>query len=101
MVSKLAQDFGDQSVDVFGLAIRESDLDQTRNDFISDGYQHALVLDGEPLVSTFKARVYPTIVVIDGDGEIVFQQSIKRDMSSEELVVEARESIQELINDSE
>ena len=73
MVSALSEEFAANSspVDIFALAIREANPDQTSSDFTADNYNHILVLDADPLVSLFKARVFPTLVVINGDGEIV------------------------------
>lgn len=98
LVSELAQSFESNPVEIFGLAIREADPDQTRTDFDSKNYHHALVLDADPLVSSFKIRVYPTLVVINRSGEIVFQQSINKERTSEELVAQAKEAIQSAID---
>ncbi len=94
LVSQLANDFATDIVDIFALAVREADLDQVESDFNDDGYKHSLVLESDHMVGSFKARVFPTIVVINQTGEIVFQKGIGRDMSSEELVAEARSAIE-------
>ena len=95
MVSELAEQFagGDQPVDIFGLAIREADKNQTLADFDDKGFSHLLVLDADHLVSSFKARVFPTLVVIAGDGEIIFQGNITKEMSSEDLVAQAKDAV--------
>ncbi len=94
LVSELAQSFQADPVDVFALAIREADPDQTRADFKAQNNHHTLALDAEALASSFKARVFPTIVVIDQEGEIVFQKSITKELTSEELVAGAKEAVQ-------
>ncbi|MBL4698398.1 MAG: TlpA family protein disulfide reductase [Phycisphaerales bacterium] len=95
MVSELTEQFagGDQPVDIFGLAIREADNNQTIADFADKGFSHRLVLDADHMVSLFKARVFPTLVVIAGDGEIIFQGNITKDLSSEDLVAQAKDAI--------
>lgn len=100
MVSQMSKDFASKNVDVFGLAIRESDHDQTRSDFRSDKYNHQLVLDGEHLTSNLRVRVYPTIVVVDATGEIVFQESIGKEYSVETLVANAKKAIEESLADA-
>ena len=97
MVSTLSQDFATEPVDVFALAIREADVNQTSDDFSAAGYHHRLVLDADSLVSTFKARVLPTLIVINRDGEIVFQKSITKDLAADDLVGSAKDAIQEAI----
>lgn len=94
LVSELAQRFEPDPVDVFGLAIREADPKQTRLDFASQANHHTLVLDADALTSSFKVRVFPTIVVIDQTGEIVFQKSITKELTSEDLVAEAKAVIE-------
>ncbi len=97
LVSELAQSFQTDPVDVFALAIREADPDQTRTDFKVQNNHHTLVLDADALASNFKARVFPTIVVINQAGEIVFQKSITKELTSEELVAGAKEAVQRAI----
>lgn len=97
MVSKLAEELATEPVDIFALAIREADPDQTRDDFSAAGYRHTLVLDADSLVSSFKARVFPTLIIINRDGEIVFQRSITKDLAADDLVASAKEAIQEAI----
>ncbi len=97
LVSELAQHFEAEPVDVFGLAIREADPDQTRADFAAQNNHHRLVLDADALTSSFKVRVFPTIVVIDTQGEIIFQKRITKELTSEELVASAKEAIVEAI----
>ena len=43
-------------------------------------------------------RVYPTIVVIDAQGEIVFQKSIGKGYTSEQLTQDARAEINKALN---
>lgn len=93
LISQLAQELDSEMVDVFGLAIREADPDQTSTNFTQSAYQHTLVLDADSLVSSFKIRVFPTIVVVNRVGEIAFQQSINKETSSQELVDSAKEAI--------
>lgn len=98
MVSQLANDFSSDPVDIFGLAIREADPDQTADDFTINRYQHTLVLDADALVSTFKARVFPTLIVINRDGEITYQRSISKELSAEDLIKATKDAIQKAID---
>ena len=97
----MSKDFSSKNVDVFGLAIRESDHDQTRSDFRNDKYNHQLVLDGEHLTSNLRVRVYPTIVVVDATGEIVFQESIGKEYSVETLVANAKQAIEKSLAETD
>jgi thiol-disulfide isomerase/thioredoxin len=98
LVSQLTQDFALEPVDVFGLAIREADPAQTTLDFNSSNFLHALVLDADQLISSFKVRVFPTIVVIDHTGVITYQRSINKETTAEDLVESAREAVQQAID---
>lgn len=98
MVSALAQSFEDQAVDVFGLAIREADIDQVASDFSLAKYQHQLVPEGDALVSKFKVRVFPTIVVIDQAGVIVYQRSIGKTLPTADLIDATTTAVQEALD---
>ncbi len=98
LVSQLANDFSSDPVDIFGLAIREADPDQTADDFTINRYQHTLVLDADTLVSTFKARVFPTLIVIDRDGEITYHRGISKELSAEDLIKATKDAIQKAID---
>lgn len=89
LVSTMTEQFGSAAIDVFGIAIREADPSRTASGFSLKKYQHSLVLDGDALVSSFKVRVFPTIIVINQIGEIVFQQSISKEISAEKLIENA------------
>lgn len=93
LVSAMSQDYASAKVDVFGVAIRENDHDETRTDFREANNHHTLVLDGEHLTGNLRVRVYPTIVIIDAAGEIVFQESISKDLSTTKLVENAKKAI--------
>jgi thiol-disulfide isomerase/thioredoxin len=97
MVSELAPSLstnGSRSmVDVFGLAVREADPARTRSNFESEGFTHALVLDADQIATDFGVRVFPSIVVINGEGEIVFQERISKETTAEALVDGAKKAI--------
>jgi thiol-disulfide isomerase/thioredoxin len=96
LVNELASESPDQPVDVFALAIRQADPDQARSDFELAGYAHALVLDADDQAKNFEIRVYPTIVVLNGSGEIVFHKGITKERTSKQLVDEAKDAIEKL-----
>jgi len=98
LVSQIASKFSDQPVDVFGLAIREADPDQTTADFNASGYSHTLSVDADELVGPFKARVFPSIVVINKSGIIVYHKSLNKDVDVEELASGAESAIADALN---
>tara|TARA_R110002072_G_scaffold42064_4_gene117452 strand:+ start:8060 stop:9463 length:1404 start_codon:yes stop_codon:yes gene_type:complete len=97
LVSQMAFDFLKDPVDVFGLAIREADTAATQSEFDAEDFMHTLVFDAGSLVSDFKVRVFPTIVVINASGEIVFQEHISKQVSGTELIENAKAAVQEAV----
>ncbi len=97
LVSALSTDYADRAVDVYGIAVREADPDQARAEFNINAFAHQLVMNAPDLASAFKVRVYPTIVVIDPHGEIVYQHGIARDLGADKLVQEARAAVQKAL----
>ena len=97
LVSQIASDFADKDVDVFGLAIREADPIKAASDFAEAGYAHSLSLDADALVTPFKARVFPTIVVINKVGVIVYQKSLSKEMDPDQLAEGARSAVEEAL----
>lgn len=93
LVSDIVNKFNNQPVDVFGLAIREADPDQTTDDFNSSGFNYILSLDADSLVGPFKARVFPSIVVINKSGVIVYHKSLNKDVDVQELASGAETAI--------
>lgn len=93
LVSALTEEFASSPVDVFGLAVREADPAQTEKDVRKSNFRHALVLDSQSAASSFKVRIYPTLVVIDQQGEIVYQESIDRRTDSTMLIDATRQAI--------
>ncbi len=100
LVSQIAFDFLKDPVDVFGLAIREADTAATQSEFDAQDYMHTLVFDADSLVSDFKVRVFPTIIVINAQGEILFQEHISKQVSGTELIENARAAVQAAVMDS-
>lgn len=72
-ISEIAARFADRPVDVFAPAIRERDAEAPRSYIADNDYKHRLVLGADALASSFKVRVYPTVIVIGPTGEIVYQ----------------------------
>ncbi|MCA9303986.1 MAG: TlpA family protein disulfide reductase [Phycisphaerales bacterium] len=86
LVSSIAESFASQDVDVFAVAVRERDPDAVRSEFRSAGYSARLVLDADEVASRFRVRLYPTIVVVNKGGEIVFEDHLKKDFDGQQLV---------------
>jgi thiol-disulfide isomerase/thioredoxin len=96
LVSQLADELADKEIDVYGLAIREADTDETRSYFEESGYKHTLVLGADLATSKFRVHIYPTIVVINKQNELVFQSSIQKGTDAKTLVNDARTAIDQL-----
>ena len=79
LVSNLVDTFEGEPVGVYGLAVRERNADAPADYIAEKGYKHTLLL-GEPggrrvgadaAARAFRVRVYPSIVVLGGAGELV------------------------------
>ena len=92
-MSTLADDFANEDVDAFAIAIREANPSAVESGFGNEHDQLSLVIDDTGLSSQFKARVLPTVVVIDRDGVIAFQKGINKDLSGEDLVDAVRSAV--------
>lgn len=91
-VSAMTQRLEGKPVDVYGVAVREATADAPREYMEEQGYAHTLLVQpGEEVRSTkvardFGVRVYPTIVVVGAEGEIVASVRFSRDTTPAELV---------------
>ncbi|MFK7760464.1 MAG: TlpA family protein disulfide reductase [Phycisphaerales bacterium] len=95
MLSNLASEFGDQ-IDVFALSIREMDKDTVKNDHIALGYIHTLVINpSDAVADAFRARIFPTIVIISADGRIAYKQNLNKNLTAEALLAEVKAAINE------
>ena len=90
MIQQLASDYA-PDVDVFSLSIRERDPNQVRRSHPSGSDQ--LVINPEGITSSFKVRVFPTLVLIDPVGRITFQKNISRQLDVLGLIEQARSAI--------
>jgi len=93
LVSAMADDFADEDFDAFAIALREANPSEVESDFEDQHDQLSLVIDDSGIASRFKARVLPTIVVIDRDGVIVYQRGISKDLTGEDLVAAAKTAV--------
>lgn len=86
-------------VDFFALAFRESDP-QTLTDAHNDiSAPYALAINpSQTLPSQFKARVFPTIVIIDDRSRIIYTNSFSKDVQQQELIDQTREALNEALN---
>ncbi len=97
LLSELASEFSDQSttpVECYAIAQRESDPSTLTDSHSSNGYAHSLVINptGDPS-SAFKVRVYPTIVIIDDNNRLIFQQHLTKDRDAQALIDNAKAAI--------
>ncbi len=86
-------------VDFFALAFRESDP-QTLIDAHQDtSAPYALAINpSQTLPSQFKARVFPTIVIIDERSRIIYTNSFSKDVQHQELIDQTREALNDALN---
>ncbi|MGV6813459.1 MAG: TlpA disulfide reductase family protein [Phycisphaerales bacterium] len=100
MVSDLADEHADDDVDVIAIAIREADPEQAVDTYARAHRQLPIVIDDQGLASRFKARVLPSVIVVDRDGLIVFQRSISKDVDAHGLIEQVKEAITQINTDS-
>lgn len=100
LIDELGSAITDPAFDLFALGIREGDAVSAQQAFTS-AYRSARVsINPEGIASVFKVRVFPTLVVLDRGGQIVFQRSIERELNPTELVDAAREAINAALSDA-
>lgn len=97
LVSELAESFATSDVDVFAIAVRERDPRAVRTSFEDSGYASRLVLNADGIASRFRVRIYPTIVVIDQRGQIVFEDHLKKNTDAQQLVEGAKAAVESAI----
>jgi thiol-disulfide isomerase/thioredoxin len=97
LVSELAESFATSDVDVFAIAVRERDPRAVRTSFEDAGYASRLVLNADGIASRFRVRIYPTIVVIDQRGQIVFEDHLKKNTDAQQLVEGANAAVESAI----
>lgn len=100
LIEQLASQTDDPSLDVFALAIREGDPDQALRGFAGSYPTPRVSINPEGITGAFKIRVFPSVVVIDRDGSIVFQRGLARGYSPQQLVGDAREAVNEALSGS-
>ena len=97
LFSALADEFNAQSntpVDCFAIAQRESDPNTLTDVHTSSGYAHRLVINPTgDLSAVFKVRVFPTIVIVDDNNRLIFQQHLTKDRDAQALIDNAKASI--------
>jgi len=98
-ISKIAERFGGQDVDVFGVAVRERDPDAARSYVADKDYKHRLVLGADISAGAFRVRVYPTVVVIDKSGRIAYAGSPGRERSATDLAGEVAAAVQDALGE--
>ncbi|MFG0298801.1 MAG: thioredoxin-like domain-containing protein [Phycisphaerales bacterium JB047] len=98
LIESLATEIDDPTFDVFALAIREGNPQAAKNNFERSYPTPRVSVNPEGMTSAFKVRVFPSIVVLDHNGSIVFQRGIERDFGAEELVSAAREAVHTALN---
>lgn len=92
-IEQMAAQSDAPDLDVFALAIREGNPDQALSGFTGSYPTPRVSINPEGITSAFKIRVFPSIVVLDKDGSIVFQRGLARGYSPAQLVEDAREAV--------
>ena len=98
LVDSIRSEIENDEFDLFALSIREGDPKRAELAFKASYPKIPLSVNPTSTGSDFKVRVYPTIVVIDAQGEIVFQKSIGKGYTSEQLTQDARAEINKALN---
>jgi thiol-disulfide isomerase/thioredoxin len=98
LIDAMALELADPSLDVFALAIREGNPQQALSAFQEDYPTPRVSVNPEGISSDFKIRVFPSVVVIDQDGYIIFQRGIGRNYSAEQLIEDTRKAVSEALN---
>lgn len=98
-ISKIAKRFGEQDVDVFGVAVRERDPEAARSYLAENDYAHRLVLGADEMARSFRVRLYPTVVVIDQEGRIAYTGSPGRDKNATDLAGEVAQAVQDALGE--
>ncbi len=100
LVDELVTSLSEPTLDVFALAIREGKPENALRDFQQSYPNPRVSINPDGLASAFKVRVFPSIVVLNQDGKLVFQRSIERDLNPEQLIEAAREAISSALSDA-
>ena len=100
LVDTLRSDIPSDRFDLFALSIREGDPARAQRLFSASYPKIPLSVNPGTISADFKVRVFPTIVVIDQSGAIVFQRSIGKNYDAEQLVADAKIAIEGALSDS-
>lgn len=80
MISEMAAEFEDEGldIDVYGVAVRESDIQKAFDVGTNNGYAHTIVVASDdatrrtmPVARGFNVRLYPSVAVVNAEGKIV------------------------------
>ncbi|MBO6512448.1 MAG: TlpA family protein disulfide reductase [Phycisphaerales bacterium] len=86
-------------VDFYALAFRESDPQTLTDNHNNSSAAHALAINPSPtMAAQFKARVFPTIIVLDERSRIIASNSFSKDTTHQDLIDQTRAAINEAIN---
>lgn len=109
LVSDLVETFEDEPVGVYGAAVRERNAQAPADYLAEKSYRHTLLL-GEPdsgrvgadsAARAFKVRVYPSIVVVGAEGELVGFWRAGGGKSPEEIVGEVSSAVRTYLDENE
>jgi len=95
LLSTLADEFAEQTdppVNIFAIALRESDPDSVLDDHATNSYTLA-INPPNTLASLFQLRVYPTVVVIDDNSRIVYSEHLTKDRDAQQLIDQTKAAI--------
>ncbi len=97
LVDTLRTEITDEAFDLFALSIREGDPARAQRLFSASYPKIPMSVNPGTISADFKVRVFPTLVVIDRSGSIVFQKSISKDYTAEQLVNETKGAIEQAL----
>lgn len=85
-------------VDFYALAFRESDPQTLIDAHQDNSAPYALAINpSQSMATQFKARVFPTIIIINDRSRIIYTNSFSKDTKQQELIDQTRDAINKAI----
>jgi peroxiredoxin len=83
-IQSLHRKFKDRGVVIYGVAVADNE-GQPAAYMKRQGYTYGLLLKGDPVATSYKAAMLPTLYVIGKDGRIVHAESGYRENAQADL----------------
>jgi len=108
MVSEMAEKFESEDLDVnvYGVAVRERDPQKAFEYVKSNGYKHTVLVSAEDgrdtalrAASGFKVRLYPSIAVVDREGNVVHFAAGAGQAEARSIMDKVEEAVREALGE--